>query len=83
MDARTRVGRLALGIAALAPDDRDVLLLTAWAGLDSNDVAQTLCIPVGTVRSRLHRVRRQLRAHESTRSDRAEGSARTTGVGNG
>jgi RNA polymerase sigma-70 factor (ECF subfamily) len=79
MDARTRVGRLALGIAALAPDDRDVLLLTAWAGLDSNDVAQTLCIPVGTVRSRLHRVRRQLRAHESTRSDWAGGLGENDG----
>ena len=73
MDARTRIGRLALGIAALAPDDRDVLLLTAWAGLDRGEVAQSLGIPVGTVRSRLHRVRRQLRAHESTGSGRLEG----------
>ena len=61
VDAQTRIGRLASGIAALNQDDRDVLLLTAWAGLDSNEVAQALDIPVGTVRSRLHRVRRQLR----------------------
>lgn len=64
VDARARIGRLARGIADLRPDDRDVLLLTAWADLDSNEVAQALDIPVGTVRSRLHRVRRQLRSHE-------------------
>ncbi len=69
VDARNRVGRLASGIADLSPDDRDVLLLTAWAGLASTDVAQVLGVPVGTVRSRLHRVRRQLRSHESSRSD--------------
>lgn len=67
VDSQLRIGRLAGGIADLNPDDRHVLLLTAWAGLDSNEVAQALGIPVGTVRSRLHRVRRQLRAHESTR----------------
>jgi hypothetical protein len=49
--------------------DRDVLLLTSWAGLDSNEVAEALGLPVCTVRSRLHRVRR-LRASntEHTRS---------------
>ena len=66
VDAQVLVGRLAAGIAGLTQDDRDVLLLTAWAGLDSNEIAQALGIPVGTVRSRLHRVRRQLRTHEST-----------------
>jgi RNA polymerase sigma-70 factor (ECF subfamily) len=66
VDGQVRIGRLAVGIAGLTPDDRDVLLLTAWGGLDSVEVAQALDIPVGTVRSRLHRVRRQLRTHEST-----------------
>ena len=69
VDAQVRLGRLALGIAGLTQDDRDVLLLTAWAGLDSTEVARALGIPVGTVRSRLHRVRRQLRTHESTHTD--------------
>jgi RNA polymerase sigma-70 factor (ECF subfamily) len=40
-----------------------VLLLTSWAGLDSTEVADALGIPVGTVRSRLHRVRKWLRAN--------------------
>ena len=73
VDAQVRIGRLALGIAGLAADDRDVLLLTAWAGLDGTEVAQALGIPVGTVRSRLHRVRRQLRCH--SRPDPARRSA--------
>ena len=82
VDAQVRIGRLALGIAGLAPGDRDVLLLTAWAGLDSTEVAQALGIPVGTVRSRLHRVRRQLRSHESTRSGPSISSVEDTGSGN-
>lgn len=76
VDAQVRIGRLARGIAELKPDDRDVLLLTAWAGLDSNEVAQALQIPVGTVRSRLHRVRRQLRSHETTLFDERTGEER-------
>ena len=65
IDAQKRVSRLAAGIAGLNPGDREVLLLTAWAELDSNEVAAALAIPVGTVRSRLHRVRRQLRSLEA------------------
>jgi RNA polymerase sigma factor (sigma-70 family) len=54
-------GRLAAALGELPPDDRDVLLLYAWAELSYEQIAQTLDIPVGTVRSRLHRVRRTLR----------------------
>ncbi len=79
VDAQARIGRLASGIAALNQDDRDVLLLTAWAGLDSNEVAQALDIPVGTVRSRLHRVRRQLRTHEASSTAPTRRSGEKTG----
>ncbi|MFI5605563.1 RNA polymerase sigma factor [Amycolatopsis sp. NPDC051903] len=61
MVAEDDVRALAERVAALSPEDRDVLLLTSWARLDSNEVAAALGIPVGTVRSRLHRVRRVLR----------------------
>lgn len=44
----------------LAPGDRDALLLIAWGELSYAETAQTLGIPVGTVRSRLARVRRQI-----------------------
>ena len=79
VDAQIRISRLASGIAALNQDDRDVLLLTAWAGLDSNEVATALGIPVGTVRSRLHRVRRQLRSHETALTCQTSRSGDTTG----
>ena len=48
-------------IGELPPEDRDLLLLTVWEECSYRDSAQILDIPVGTVRSRLHRIRRQLR----------------------
>ncbi len=62
VDAATLAAQLAGALAKLSEGDRDVLLLTSWAGLDSAEIAEALGIPVGTVRSRLHRVRRTLRA---------------------
>lgn len=41
--------------------DRDVLLLFAWAELSYDEIAEALLVPVGTVRSRLHRARLHLR----------------------
>jgi RNA polymerase sigma-70 factor (ECF subfamily) len=52
---------LASALAALASGDRDVLLLVALADLGYQEVAQALGIPYGTVCSRLHRARSQLR----------------------
>ncbi|WP_030169273.1 RNA polymerase sigma factor [Spirillospora albida] len=46
----------------LARRDRDVLLLVAWGDLTYEEVASALDIPVGTVRSRLNRARRKVRA---------------------
>jgi RNA polymerase sigma factor (sigma-70 family) len=63
VDAAAMAARLAGALARLSEGDRDVLLLTCWAGLDANEVADALGIPAGTVRSRLHRVRKWLRAN--------------------
>jgi RNA polymerase sigma-70 factor (ECF subfamily) len=52
---------LAGALAALPARYRDVLLVTAWGDLDYAEAAQALGIPVGTVRSRLHRARGKLR----------------------
>lgn len=53
---------LAAALAALSDGDRDVLLLIAWESLTYEEAAEALGIPVGTVRSRLNRARRQVRA---------------------
>ncbi|RFA10631.1 hypothetical protein B7R54_16545 [Subtercola boreus] len=60
MDAQLAVRSLAPALAKLSDDDRDTLLLHAWADLDYAGIAVALGIPVGTVRSRLNRARRQL-----------------------
>ena len=48
-------------LAALAPDQRAVLLLRTVDGLNYQEISQVLDLNVGTVRSRLHRARMQLR----------------------
>ena len=53
--------RLIAALADLTPGDRDVLLLVAQEELTYEQVAAALDIPVGTVRSRLHRARVTLR----------------------
>ncbi|WP_030905726.1 RNA polymerase sigma factor [Streptosporangium amethystogenes] len=54
--------RIAKALAGLSRGDRDVLLLVAWGDLSYEEVAQALDVPVGTVRSRLHRARKKARA---------------------
>jgi RNA polymerase sigma factor (sigma-70 family) len=44
----------------LDEDDREILRLTAWEGLEPHEIAVVLSVPPGTVRSRLHRARRRL-----------------------
>lgn len=59
-------------IDGLPGRDREVVLLYAWEDLTYAEIAQALNIPVGTVRSRLNRVRamlRELRASSEDRSD--------------
>lgn len=51
---------LVRSIRRLGHKDREVLLLVAWGELSYDEVAQALSIPVGTVRSRLARVRKAL-----------------------
>ncbi|RKS76606.1 RNA polymerase sigma-70 factor (ECF subfamily) [Actinomadura pelletieri DSM 43383] len=53
---------LAEALAGLPRRDLDVLLLVAWGDLAYEEVARALDIPVGTVRSRLNRARRKVRA---------------------
>jgi RNA polymerase sigma factor (sigma-70 family) len=59
-------GPMAAALAKLKDRDRDTLLLLAWADLSYAEVAEALGVPVGTVRSRLHRARRVVRECLST-----------------
>ncbi|WP_067488979.1 RNA polymerase sigma factor [Actinomadura hibisca] len=52
---------LAAALARLSPDDRELLLLIAWAELSYEEAARALGVPLGTVRSRLHRIRAKMR----------------------
>jgi RNA polymerase sigma factor (sigma-70 family) len=54
--------RLAAALARLSREQREVLLLHAWADLDHHEIAAALRIPRGTVSSRLSRARASLRA---------------------
>jgi RNA polymerase sigma-70 factor (ECF subfamily) len=65
VDADRAARELAVGLAALRPEERDVLLLVAWAHLRPVEIAAALELDVGTVRTRLHRARTRLRRHLS------------------
>ena len=60
-DADGRAQELAAGLAELRRDERDILLLHAWAELTDSEIAAALGLPIGTVKSRLSRVRDKLR----------------------
>lgn len=59
-DARARYLDLLPGLRALSADDLETVLLYAWEDLSYPEIAAALEVPVGTVRSRLNRVRRKL-----------------------
>jgi RNA polymerase sigma-70 factor (ECF subfamily) len=54
--------RLAAALSRLRPHYRDALLLIAWGDLTYDEAASALGVPIGTVRSRISRARRALRA---------------------
>jgi len=54
-------GALIQALTAVSEEDRDLLLLFACAGLSYEECAAALSLPIGTVRSRLHRLRARLR----------------------
>jgi RNA polymerase sigma-70 factor (ECF subfamily) len=63
VDAQALRGELADALAALPREDLDVLLLWTYPQLSYPEIAAALGIPIGTVRSRLHRARGKIRTH--------------------
>ncbi len=66
------IERLVAAVGELEWEQREVLLLFAWADLGYEAIAESLGIPVGTVRSRLSRARRHLRTRLQTVAAQAE-----------
>jgi RNA polymerase sigma-70 factor, ECF subfamily len=50
------------GFRRLSPEQRALLVLRHFAGLETAEIADALAIPPGTVRSRLHHAHRAMRA---------------------
>jgi RNA polymerase sigma-70 factor (ECF subfamily) len=63
-------------LKALAPEYRAAVILCDIEGLSYEEIADTLGIKLGTVRSRIHRGRAQLRAALEHRRPRRPGGAR-------
>lgn len=61
IDAGTRSQDLASALSKLTPDEYAVLALAALADFSYQDIADSLDVPIGTVRSRLARAKRRMR----------------------
>jgi RNA polymerase sigma-70 factor, ECF subfamily len=59
-DAAAAGPLVARALACLEDRDRDTLLLLAWGELSYDEIADALGVPLGTVRSRIHRARAQV-----------------------
>lgn len=61
VELQERRRRVAAGLASLEPEQRGVLVLRDVQGLEYDQIADVLQVPVGTVKSRLFRARLALR----------------------
>jgi RNA polymerase sigma-70 factor (ECF subfamily) len=57
LDAGSQLDEMRTALTQLTPEEREVLLLVAWEHLTPSEAAESLGIPAGTARSRLHRAR--------------------------
>jgi len=75
VDAQALRDELTAALAGLPREELDVLLLWTYPQLSYAEIAAALDVPVGTVRSRLHRARGKLRTHLNDRWLTAEETA--------
>ena len=61
LDDARQLRKVLAAVDRLRADERDVIALCVWSGLDYAAAALALGVPAGTVRSRLSRARRKLR----------------------
>jgi RNA polymerase sigma-70 factor (ECF subfamily) len=62
LDSEAEMRRILAHISELSQLEQEVLALCVWEGLSPHEAAEALGVPVVTVRTRLHRARRRLRA---------------------
>jgi RNA polymerase sigma-70 factor (ECF subfamily) len=72
LDASDAIEALRTALDTLDPESRELVLLAAWERLTYAEIAAALRMPIGTVRSRLHRARRALAAQLGTAEDEWE-----------
>lgn len=65
LDDQSLCWEMSKRIADLRTEEKELVVLCWWTGLTYHEAAEVLAIPVGTVRSRLSRIRQQLRQHAS------------------
>lgn len=66
LEAGSHGPELAAALASMRPRERDVLLLYALGGLGYAEIAVALDVPIGTVRTWLHRARSHARSRLET-----------------
>jgi RNA polymerase sigma factor (sigma-70 family) len=63
IDDEAQLALVQTALDKLRRAEREILALCVWSGLDYAAAAEALGVPVGTVRSRLHRARTKLAKH--------------------
>lgn len=76
LDADVRWPHVADILAGMSSQDRDVLLLHVWQEMSYQQVADTLGIPIGTVRSRIARARGRLAVASDQQATSGRGGGR-------
>lgn len=72
LDAASDAALVADAVSELDPEDRELLILSTWERMNSREIGSILHLAPGAVRTRLHRIRQQLRTSiNSSRSRRS------------
>jgi RNA polymerase sigma factor (sigma-70 family) len=77
VDDERQMAELRRALAALPRHEREVIELCVWSGLDQQAAAVALGVPVGTVKSRMHRARLRLAASLGTQPGEGPGPRRS------
>src|SRR5207244_6724594 len=70
LEARELGGAIERAIARLRPEYRACILLRHVEGFSYEEIAQTLDLPLGTVKTYIHRARNELRGYLGDRRER-------------